>query len=100
MVPAPAQAALCIEAPPTSTVAGLLDAIDDPMTRTAVQAERQLLAETGAGCRSALGALVTVDDDVASMTAFVEDDDGPRRATVQAADPTSLAPAMRRELDL
>lgn len=98
MVPAPAQAALCVEG--RHELTHLLDEIDDIPTRTAVEAERQLLAETGAGCRSALGALVTLNDEVASMTAFVEDADGPRRATVHDEDPRSLAPAMRTELGL
>ena len=100
MVPAPAQAALCVEGPDDRELTHLLDAIDDTPTRSAVEAERQLLAETGAGCRSALGALVTLDEEAASMTAFVEDAAGPRRATVHGVEPRSLAPAMRKELGL
>lgn len=100
MVPAPAQAALCIEADADDSLQTLLDALDDANTRAAVEAERQLLAETGAGCRSALGALVTSDGCSTTMTAFVQDDHGPRRATVRATDPERLAPSMRQELGL
>lgn len=100
MVPAPAQAALCIEAEGNDAVRAVLDALDDADTRVAVEAERQLLAETGAGCRSALGALVTSNGSSVTMAAFVQDDRGPRRATVRASDSERLAPSMRRELGL
>lgn len=78
MVPAPAQAALAVEAVSGSAATELLEAIDDEETRKAVEAERALLALTRAGCRSALGALGLVNDSTIDLTGFVEDEDGPR----------------------
>lgn len=100
MVPAPAQAALCVEALEGSEAAGLLDAIDDPGARAVVEAERLLLSETGAGCRSALGALATREGEGYSMTGFVDDDAGPRRGAVGADTPERLVSAMIAALSL
>lgn len=99
MVPAPAQAALAVEALEGSEAALIVSAIDDPATRTAVEAERTLLAITGAGCRAALGAHAAVGSDI-TLTAFVEDDDGPRRAAESAPDATGLAERVREALGL
>lgn len=91
MVPAPAQAALTVEALRDGPALSLLAAIDDPVTREAVEAERDVLRRTGAGCRSALGVFATRDDDVLVLTGFVADERGPRRATVDAADTADTA---------
>ncbi len=100
MVPAPAQAALCVEALEGSGAVGLLDAIDDPGARAVVEAERLLLSETGAGCRSALGARATRDGERYAMTGFVDDHDGPRRGAVSAETPELLVSAMIAALSL
>jgi hydroxymethylbilane synthase len=76
-----------------------VSAIDDPATRTAVETERTLLAITGAGCRAALGAHAAVDSGI-TLTAFVEDDGGPRRAAESAPDATGLADRVREALGL
>lgn len=98
MVPAPAQAALAVEALPGTAAAELAATIDDAATRSAVEAERLVLALTGAGCRAALGAYGQVVAGGVRITGFVEDDDGPRTATVHAAGAetaaTSLAAAL------
>ena len=60
MVPAPGQGALTVEAAEATEAAEMLVAIDDPAVARTVGAERHLLARTGAGCRSAFGALATV----------------------------------------
>jgi hydroxymethylbilane synthase len=99
MVPAPAQAALAVEAVEGSEAAHIVSAIDDPATRTAVETERTLLAITGAGCRAALGAHAAVDSGI-TLTAFVEDDGGPRRAAESASDATGLADRVREALGL
>lgn len=43
--------------------------LDDPATRAAVEAERALLAGTGGGCRSPIGALGTVTGDTLTVVA-------------------------------
>lgn len=100
MVPAPAQAALAVEARRGSDAALLLEDIDEPGCRSQVEAERWLLALTGAGCRSALGALATANSREVSMTAFVEDARGSRRATVSATDSLGAATLMQEKLGL
>lgn len=99
MVPAPAQAALTVEAREGSEAAGLVAAIEDPATRLAVDTERELLAVTGAGCRSALGALAVPSDDGLVLTGFVADEGGPRRAEVRGA-PRGVVASLVEELGL
>ena len=100
MVPAPAQAALCVEALADSDAATHLDAIDDSAARSVVEVERQLLARTGAGCRSALGALAVHDGDEFTMTGFVDDEAGPRRAQVTARTGEAVVTEMIEQLGL
>lgn len=99
MVPAPAQGALAVEALRESEAFELLSSIDHAPTRTAVEAERSLLARTGAGCRAALGALAIVDDGV-EMHGFVEDERGPRRAIVKQDDAETASLMLQEELGL
>jgi hydroxymethylbilane synthase len=68
VLPAPGQGALGIECRSSDeAVLAALAALDDPATRTAVLAERQLLATLEVGCTAPVGALAEV----------VEGDDGP-----------------------
>lgn len=98
MVPAPAQGAICLEARPDTPAASVLASIDDAGVRTAVEAERLLLAATGAGCRSALGCLVETQAGGLIMSTFVSDDAGPRRTVVDAADAEGAVSLTRTEL--
>ena len=100
MVPAPAQGALCIETRRDDPAAELASAVDDPTTRRAVEAERMVLSLTGAGCRSALGAYATDAAGRISLTGFVADEHGARRAVVEAVDPPAAARSLRSELGL
>jgi len=100
MIPAPAQAALAVEAPTGSLAADLAAAIDDPPTRRAVEAERAVLAQTKAGCRAALGVYGEVAGDVIRLAGFVADDRGLRSAKVEAADPEDAARLLGKELEL
>jgi len=68
MVPAPAQGALALECRAGDTgLAALLAGFDDPDSRTAVVAERTLLADLEAGCSAPVGAIAevveSIDDD-------------------------------------
>lgn len=100
MVPAPGQGTLAVEARGGGFVAELLEALDDPSTRVATETERALLALTGAGCRSALGAYAEVTADGVTLVAFVDDERGPRRGRVEAAEPDEAAKTMAEELGL
>lgn len=100
MVPAPGQAALAVEARRESDAAEVAHSIDDPTLRTLVSAERLLLAATGAGCRSALGALATWEKERICLETFVADEAGARRSTVYAETPASVVAIARQELAL
>ena len=75
MVPAPGQGALAVETLRGSEAEELARAIDDEDLRVLATTERRLLAETGAGCRSSLGALATREEDGSvRLDAFVADE--------------------------
>ena len=68
MLPAPAQGALAVECLSANTaLVAILSELDDPNSRAAVTAERDLLAELEAGCTAPVGAIAEVveslDDD-------------------------------------
>lgn len=100
MVPAPGQAAIAVEAAAGTGAAELAEAIDHPTTRMAVESERALLAITGAGCRSALGALGTVTDEGLHLSGFVSDGDGPRFGVAEGRDGQTVATQLQSVLGL
>lgn len=101
MVPAPAQAALTLEAQRDSAAAAALFEIDHPETRRSVETERQLLEITGAGCRSALGAYAAHEAGGAiTLAAFVADDRGSRRVEVTGDTPPEVAKLAADRLEL
>lgn len=100
MVPAPAQAALAVEAIAGSPAAGVARAIDDPDTRSTVTAERDVLARTGAGCRAALGVHGSTSATGMTLVGFVDDGRGDRRASVSGPDPAGAVDHLIRELGL
>lgn len=100
MVPAPGQGALAVEARRGSGSAELAGTIDDGPLRILLSAERMLLAETGAWCRSALGALATWDAGRIRLETFVADDRGARRAVVFGETPEAVVAEARKELGL
>ena len=77
MVPAAGQGALAIEIADHRTDLPLdaLRDLDDPDTRTAVEAERSLMAALQAGCSAPVGAHASVDEDFLMLTANVTDAD-------------------------
>lgn len=101
MVPAPAQGAIAVQAQGRSDwVLEALGTIDHLPTRRAVEAERELLARTGAGCRSALGAYAEAEGGGLLMWGFVEDTRGPRWARVEAETSEAAAAELQQELGL
>jgi hydroxymethylbilane synthase len=100
MVPASGQGALAVETLAHTEAADIAATLDDPGLRTLLTAERELLARTQAGCRSALGALATWSGGQIRMDLFVSDERGPRKTTVEAGDVESVVLAGRKELSL
>ena len=100
MVPAPGQGALAVEARPGSEAAAMAGMLDDARLRSLLMAERELLAQTGAGCRSALGVLATWEERRIRLDAFVSDERGPRQTVVIGDDGEAVVAGARRELGL
>jgi hydroxymethylbilane synthase len=100
MIPAPGQGVLAVETAETHPHRDLFASIDDPDLRPLVEAERGLLVATGAGCRSALGAIASWDGTAIRMDAFADENGGPRRVTVTEATPDRVVDAVRKGLGL
>ena len=100
MVPAPGQGALAVEARRGSAAAELAATIDDGSLRTLLRAERLLLSETGAGCRSALGALASWAGARIKLETFVADERGGRRAVVFGETPEAVVAEARKEMGI
>ena len=102
MLPAPAQGALAVEARTdgleSAWYAGALTRLDDVSTRSAVAAERSLLAALEAGCTAPVGAFASVEDGRLTLTGAVIAADGSReiRGTVTGA--STLAATLGAEL--
>ena len=105
MLPAPGQGALAIECRSDNTeVLAALAHLEDPATRAAVTAERQLLATLEAGCTAPVGALAEVvegeDGPELWLRGALGQDDGVRRLSANGPvdDPVSLGKALANEL--
>ncbi len=103
MLPAPGQGALAIECRVDDVdLIAMLSALDDPDTRAAVEAERQLLAALEVGCTAPVAALaeVCVGDEEAeiylrgSVTAL----DGSHAVRLSATGPVTAAGVIGRRL--
>ena len=103
VLPAPAQGALAIECRADDReLAARLGALDDDDTRTAVVAERALLAALEAGCTAPVGALAQVaegDDGLEIyLRGLVAAVDGSDAVRLSATGPTSEAAEVGRRL--
>jgi hydroxymethylbilane synthase len=77
MLPAVGQGALCIECRDNdSKMAGLLDPLDDPETRTVVTAERRFLNRLGGSCQVPIAGFGKIEADTFSLQGLVIDVDG------------------------
>jgi hydroxymethylbilane synthase len=105
VLPAPAQGALGIECRADDVaVLEALAPLEDPATRAAVTAERQLLATLEAGCSAPVGALAEVvegeDGPELWLRGALGQDGGVRRLSANGSvdDPVSLGRALAKEL--
>ena len=102
MLPAPAQGALGVEARAAdvseSWYADALRAVDDPITRAAVTAERSLLNALEAGCTAPVGAYATVDGTRITLTGAVIAVDGGAEVRGTAVGDLDDPAALGREL--
>ncbi|WP_350280698.1 hydroxymethylbilane synthase [Kribbella sp. HUAS MG21] len=105
VLPAPGQGALGIECRADDTaVLTALAPLDDPATRAAVTAERQLLATLEAGCTAPVGALAEVvegeDGPELWLRGALGQEDGVRRLSANGPvdDPVSLGKRLANDL--
>ena len=88
MLPAPGQGAIAVQCRADDrATAARLATIDDPATRLATDAERELLRLLGGNCDLALGALARATGQAIVLEAAL----GPQRALMRGADPLALA---------
>jgi hydroxymethylbilane synthase len=88
--PAPGQGALAVQVRASDTaMTARLAAIDDLPTRVTVEVERALLAATGGGCRTPVGALATVTGSRLELIAGFASSNLPRAIIVRATDDVS-----------
>ncbi|RYX83481.1 hydroxymethylbilane synthase, partial [bacterium] len=82
-VPAPGQGALAIQSRTNDLdTRSILLALQDEATRSAVEAERAVVAELNAGCSTPLGAIARAYGDTLSLHATVLTPDGKQRIAV------------------
>lgn len=92
MFPAVGQGALGIECRADDDhVIAVLHKLNDPATRTAVTAERSLMADLRAGCHAPLGVVTSVEQDQLTLEAVVLSPDGRQRLHAEAT--SSIADA-------
>jgi hydroxymethylbilane synthase len=86
MYPAVGQGALGIECRADDTeLRTVLEKLDDPATRSAVTAERRLLACLRAGCHAPVGVTTSMQTEQLQLEAVVLSSDGRQRLTASAA---------------
>ena len=96
MPTAPGQGALALEVRSADRAGGgmiarALSAVDHATTHACVLAEREVLAQLGAGCAAPIGASALVDDGLLFLTATLYARDGSKSVTAShAATPNSL----------
>jgi hydroxymethylbilane synthase len=103
VLPAPAQGALAVECRSSDDEAcAVIGALDDPDTRTAVLAERALLAALEAGCSAPVGALAEIVEGESGTEVFLRGSvtavDGSDAVRLSATGPTTDAEAVGRRL--
>jgi hydroxymethylbilane synthase len=102
MLPAPGQGALAVECRAGGDVADLVAVLDDPTTRSAVTAERSLLAALEAGCTAPIGAYAEVaegeDDLELYLRAVAVSPDGAVSIRKSATGPLTSAEVLGRDL--
>ena len=92
MIPAPAQGALAIECRDTDAVTSqALVALDVPVSRAAVTAERTAMRRLEGGCLAALGAHATVKENELQLAAVVLSESGDARIHHQQTSPVEDA---------
>jgi hydroxymethylbilane synthase len=84
-VPAPGQGIIAVEIrADAARVADIVAAIDDPLSRAALEAERAVVARLGGGCQMPVGAHAEVSSGSLNLTAVVLSMDGARAVRAES----------------
>lgn len=99
-VPSPAQGALAVQTRGNSDIAGIIRAIDDADSYTAVKAERAFLKRVNAGCHVPIGALARVAGGRVSLHGQLFDEAGERmvEGTESGDNPVALGERLADQL--
>lgn len=96
--PAPAQGAICIESRlGDDRMNGLLAAIDDRATRTAVTCERGFLATLDGSCRTPIAGYATVEGEHLQFHGMILTPDGSRHHEIETSGPAGDAGRLGEE---
>lgn len=99
MLPAPGQGALAVECRADRTdLLEILATLDDHASRSAVTAERALLAELEAGCSAPVGAYAALEDRTLHLIGVVAGYDGERQVRLSESGHPDLAERLGRDL--
>jgi hydroxymethylbilane synthase len=97
MCPAVGQGALAVETRDSGRARDVCSLLDHGLTRTAVLAERAVLARLGGGCQVPIGAHATVDARTVNLRAVVVSPDGTSVIRKQVSGPANQAEQLGRE---
>lgn len=98
VTPAPAQAALAVQARRAdASIRAALEGIDQPDVRLAVEVERACLEATGGTCRAPVGAVAEVAGDTVSLLVGGVNSDGSGQRLIRVQSPRSAAVGAARE---
>ena len=103
MLPEPGQGALAVETRDgDQMILGVVETMNDPLSRACVEAERAFLQALGGGCRVPIAAHAEVHQDALTLTGAVIAVDGSRRvrgsATGSFLEPVSLGKSLADQL--
>jgi hydroxymethylbilane synthase len=84
-IPAPSQGALAVQVRADDPALEAVAALDQPMARAAVEAERAVLHALEGGCQTAIGAWLSVTGERCTLYGALDREDGLRRATALGA---------------
>jgi hydroxymethylbilane synthase len=98
-IPAPAQGALAVQVRAADEKAcRIVSAVDDPVARTLVEAERQILVSTGCGCHAPVGAFAEIVGRQVRVHAFLAHPDARGLVRRRIEGPVEQSQALARQI--
>lgn len=98
LLPAPGQGALAIQAKLGTPAFALVQTVEDPVTRCAIEAERAFSSELGADCNVPVAALAMLEGSTICLEGCVASPDGSQLVRASMLGPQSQAKNLGRDL--